>query len=288
MLTIALLIVFTLLCILLSGDRAWDNVTKPERNDLVFQGRHRAYGAYVLRRDYERRSVLAFVGALAVMGGAIVVPHALSLLGAGTNAMVPVVPRIMVDVELKDLPFEPPAPDPEPVQPAPKPAAAAPVAPAPEPGYVEATDSLLVVDTVSASAPAPGPVAPVGGGTPAPGGGGAPSGGGPSPFTPDAPADLGVVEVVPEFIGGHAAMTRFIQDNLRIHNDDITQAKEWVAFVVDADGSVVRVHAKGRAEKAFSDAAERVVKAMPKWKPAKYKGKDVPCVLVLPIELTTR
>ena len=43
MITAAALLLFTLLCAYLSGDREWANVTKAERNDLVFDGRHRGY-----------------------------------------------------------------------------------------------------------------------------------------------------------------------------------------------------------------------------------------------------
>ena len=127
--------------------------------------------------------------------------------------------------------------------------------------------------------PSPGPI-----GTPGPGTGENDS----AMFTIDDPGNRGTVDVIPEFPGGQAALARFIQENLRVHNEDITEAKEQVIFVIDTDGSVVRVKSRGKSVKDFREAAERVVRAMPKWEPAKYKGRDVPCVMVLPIEFKTQ
>ncbi len=68
MLIAAALLLFTLLCIALSDDRAWDNVTRSARNSLVFDGRHREYGAFELRREYDRRFVLALFLGIGVLG----------------------------------------------------------------------------------------------------------------------------------------------------------------------------------------------------------------------------
>ena len=35
--------------------KSWNNVTLDERNDLVFEGRNQAYGAFELRRNYNKR-----------------------------------------------------------------------------------------------------------------------------------------------------------------------------------------------------------------------------------------
>ena len=98
------------------------------------------------------------------------------------------------------------------------------------------------------------------------------------------------VAKLPEFIGGHEAMVRFIERNIVFpESDDPSAKKEYVEFVVDEDGTVLRVRAKGRTSKAFSQAAERVVRAMPKWTPAELTdGSKSACLLVLPIEFQTR
>ena len=291
MLTVALLAFFTLLCVLLSADRAWDDETRPERNALVFDGRNRSYGAFVLRREYDRRFVWAFLGALGILGAAVAVPKALASLGVYTPVLhsTPFIPWIDVVMKEEPMTIDKPKPSTEMDRPRPKLAVGGPIVPS------NPDAPVVVVDTLPKTAPDPGPAtdpnpAPGGGGDPAPKpgpderGGAGPSGG----FTLDAPGNPGIVDEIPEFPGGQSAMARFIQENLHVINDDITQAKEQVIFVIDVDGSVTRVKSRGRAAKDFCEAAERVVRAMPKWKPAKYKGRDVPCVMVLPIEFKTQ
>lgn len=291
MLTVVLLTLFTLVCVLLSADHAWDNVTKPERNSLVFDGRNRSYGAFVLRREYDRRFVWAFFGALGIFATGVAVPKLLGALGVWSVPQGPLLPPIVTELTLEAfLPESTPA---APQQPEPTRAAAA-AAPSNPDVFVTPVDTLIPTDpkdtatVLDPGPPNPGPVGPVGPVVPPGPGPGSPGDDGPGKFTIDSPGNPGIVDVVPEFPGGHAAMARFIQDNLRITNEDITQAKEQVIFVIDVDGSVSRVKSRGRSAKDFCDAAERVVRLMPKWKPAKYKGQDVPCVMVLPIEYQTR
>ncbi len=288
MLTVALLALFTLLCVLLSADRAWDNVTKPERNALVFDGRNRSYGAFVLRREYDRRFVWAFLGALGLLGSAVAVPKLAAALGLYASDPIAAPGKAWIDVIMNaEPPNAPKLPD------EPKAAAtAAPVKPSEPDAVVVPTDSVVITTPHDTTTTDPGPPSPGPIGTPSPGpvGGPGPSTGDndSTKFTVDEPGNRGTVDIIPEFPGGQAAMARFIQDNLRVRNDYITEAREQVVFVIDTDGSVVRVKARGKSAKDFCDAAERVVRAMPKWKPAKYKGRDVPCVMVLPIEFRTQ
>jgi periplasmic protein TonB len=292
MITAILLLVFTLLCVLLSGDGAWDNVTQPKRNDLVFEGRHRGYGAFVLRREYDRRSIFAFVGALSVLGLVVAVPKTLAMMGSGIYA-TPVKPPIkeifiVLKDDIKEIPKVNEA-KPKPVEPtAPLPAPA----PLPAGGLVMVTDDSLITtapavkpDTASFAPLAKGPVGPVGPKPIASGGGGTRMELG----TTNNPLDASSVDSLPEFIGGHLAMQRFIQGNIHFPDiEDGAAQKAHVEFVVDTDGTVIRVKSKGRAPLEFNTAAEVVVKAMPKWKPAVRKGERVACVLVLPIDFRTK
>lgn len=284
--TIVLLLLFTTLCILLSADHAWDNVTKPERNDLVFDGRHRAYGAFVLRREYDRRALLAFVGALGVVGGAVTLPALLR-----STPTIHVAPPRAIDVDLTDTYTAPPT-APQPL-PQPKPVTHASPAPAPTPHdvVVVPTDSVKAVIDPDPKPHDPGPT------DPAPSGGGGPKGPDPGPSrgttgsplgSRENPTGLADVDVAPEFQGGMARMVGFVQDHIRFPEDETTAQKEWVEFIVDVDGSVVEVHAKGKAAVAYSQAAEAVVRAMPKWKPARKRGENVACRLVLPIDFRTK
>lgn len=285
MITTVLLLLFTVLCALLSADHAWDNVTKPERNALVFDGRHRGYGAFMLRREYDRRFLLAFAGAAGLVGGALLLPQLLITSGSAHLLAAPKV----VDVTLADQPIDIPKASAQPkVQHVAKPPAPIPPARHTE-TIVTVIDSAVVDDHKKPDAHSdPGTTGPDhagGGAKPGPTDGGDK---GSLLGTWKEPIDMAGVDSLPEFIGGMGAMTRFVQDHIRFPEDDPTTQKEWIEFVVDVDGSVMAVRAKGRAQKAFSQAAEQVVKSMPKWKPAMRKGEKVACRLVLPIDFRTK
>lgn len=286
MLTALLFILFTIVCFLLSADRAWDNETKPERNELVFTGRHQDYGAFVLRREYDRRFMLAFLGAMMVMVSAIVLPRVLGF----TGGLMPPVPNnngIIVDLApVNDEPV--PVPPGPPIPPTP---------PAPTAASAIASGIIVVDSTFAARDTSSAPFIPDGRGTkgdttgtgdpfgPLPGGGG---GNGLGMGDATDTLEFGILEEVPEFIGGSTAMARFIRENVRFPDDLMRGERVYVGFVVDADGSVVTVKSKKGTDKQLIREAERVVRSMPKWRPGKLNGKAVPCRMVLPISFETK
>ncbi|MBL0044176.1 MAG: energy transducer TonB [Flavobacteriales bacterium] len=294
MFTAALLLLFTMLCILLSGDGAWDNMTQPKRNELVFEGRHRGYGAFVLRRDYDRRFILAFAGAVGVMGLAVTVPKAMALMGLGVNAtpvktsfkeIIVILKEDIFDVpkadDVKPKAVEPPTPQPKP-SPQPQPAGGLVVS---TDDTLATTEPVLKTDTATFTPTVKGPTGPVGPKSNDTGGGKP----GMELGTKGNPAAASDVDSLPEFIGGHLAMQQFIQGHVHFPDiEDGAAQKAFVEFVVDTDGSITRVKSKGRAPKEFGIAAETVVKGMPKWKPAVRKGERVACILVLPIDFRTK
>ena len=96
-----------------------------------------------------------------------------------------------------------------------------------------------------------------------------------------------VVEVQPEFPGGMKEMMKFIQNSLKYPEAAKAagvEGKAFVQFVVKADGSIENVEIMHSSGDASLDAeALRVVRAMPKWKPAMNKGEAVNVKFVLPI-----
>ena len=96
-----------------------------------------------------------------------------------------------------------------------------------------------------------------------------------------------VVEVQPEFPGGMKEMMKFIQNSLKYPEAAKAagvEGKAFVQFVVKSDGSIDNVEIMRSSGDASLDAeALRVVKAMPKWKPAMNKGKAVNVKFVLPV-----
>ncbi len=95
-----------------------------------------------------------------------------------------------------------------------------------------------------------------------------------------------VVEHNPEFHGGMEGLYQYLATN--IHYPDEAKAKKiegkvFVSFVIERDGSVTGVKTIRSPHPSLTEEAERVVKAMPKWKPGKQRGKKVRVQYTLPI-----
>lgn len=109
------------------------------------------------------------------------------------------------------------------------------------------------------------------------------------------PVDLvtprSVVEVMPEFPGGVAALMTYLQNNIKYPQMELEAGiggKVFVKFVVNSDGSISTAEIlKGvNGGDGLSKEALRVVRAMPKWKPGKQGDNYVPVYFNLPIKFT--
>ena len=99
------------------------------------------------------------------------------------------------------------------------------------------------------------------------------------------------VEEMPEFPGGMPAMIEFLQTNIKYPKDAIKQdvgGKVMVMFVVETDGSISNVRVARKVFPSLDKEAVRVVKAMPKWKPGKEKGRPVRVNFTLPVVFSTK
>lgn len=95
-----------------------------------------------------------------------------------------------------------------------------------------------------------------------------------------------VVERMPEFPGGEAAMNQFINRTIRypvIAQENGIQGRVVVQFVVNTDGKIVDVEVVRGVEESLDKEAVRVVKAMPPWNPGRQGGKNVRVKYTLPI-----
>lgn len=59
--------------------------------------------------------------------------------------------------------------------------------------------------------------------------------------------------------------------------------KIFVEFIVLKNGEIAKIETPKNSEKTLVEEAKRIVKQMPKWKPATIKGESVNSQLVLPI-----
>ena len=95
-----------------------------------------------------------------------------------------------------------------------------------------------------------------------------------------------IVEVNAGFPGGEEACFKWIAENIQYPQEakeNKIQGRVTVSFVVEKDGTLTDVKVIGNPYKYISEEAVRVVKAMPKWNPAKDKGKIVRSRFNLPV-----
>ena len=95
-----------------------------------------------------------------------------------------------------------------------------------------------------------------------------------------------VVEQMPQFPGGQAAMMKFIADSLRYPSVVCTGGVEGrivVRFVVDCKGNIVNPLVVRSVDPLLDREAIRLVKSMPKWIPGRQNGKPVCVIYNVPI-----
>lgn len=105
----------------------------------------------------------------------------------------------------------------------------------------------------------------------------------------EAPVDdkiYDVVEVNAQFPGGDAACYEWLNKNIKypaICQEQNIQGRVSVRFVVNTDGTIVDPEIVRSPDDNLSKEALRVIKLMPKWKPARMGNKNVRVRFVLPV-----
>ena len=95
-----------------------------------------------------------------------------------------------------------------------------------------------------------------------------------------------VVEQMPQFPGGQAAMMKFIADSLRypsVSCEHRIEGRVVVQFVVDCEGNILNPLVVWSVDPLLDREAIRLVKLMPKWIPGRQNGKPVNVVCLVPI-----
>lgn len=96
--------------------------------------------------------------------------------------------------------------------------------------------------------------------------------------TPSDDRVFDVVEQMPTFPGGPAAMMKYIDENLKypvVAHENGIQGRVVVSFIVEADGSISNVNVVRPVDSSLDREAMRVVRSMPKWIPGKSNGRSV-------------
>ncbi len=98
-----------------------------------------------------------------------------------------------------------------------------------------------------------------------------------------------VVEQMPEFPGGLAALKEFVRVNLhypKIALENKIAGRVHVQFTVAEDGSVTDAIVVGSIDPALDREAMRIVNSMPRWIPGQQRGTPVKVSYLLPINFT--
>ncbi len=100
-----------------------------------------------------------------------------------------------------------------------------------------------------------------------------------------------VVEEMPSFPGGDQELLRFMAENTKypaLARENGLQGIVLVTFVVDERGKIDKVQVLRGIGGGCDEEAIRVMQAMPRWKPGKYRGMPVRVQFNLPFRFTIR
>jgi protein TonB len=267
----------------------WGNVVSNVRNNIVFEHRNQAYGAYFIRREYPRTMFLSLFVTIGLIASGVV---ALKVAQYLAKEIVEVIPSHTGQVIVDPIIIDPPIVEPVKVDPTP---------PTPpqkggdflstviidddviienkqvtqdedfklgtDDGVVTNDDDIIIPET--------------------------PKGDGDAVVIEKDPAPFTHVEEMPEFIGGEAEMLRFINTKLKypkIELENNITGTVYASFVVDKSGNItnVKIERGVKGGPNFNKEVERVINLMPKWKPGKQNGVAVPVQFYLPVKFETR
>ncbi len=106
------------------------------------------------------------------------------------------------------------------------------------------------------------------------------------PVVDDEPLSIALVEQKPSFPGGEAAMYTWLGNNIvypPAASEEGAQGRVVVEFVVGKDGSITNVRVVRPRHPALDREAVRVVSAMSTWVPGRNNGQPVKVTYTLPV-----
>lgn len=255
-------------------------------DDIVFEGRNKSYGAYLLRKIYNDHILRALLIGALIFSFAVSLPVILKALGPEEE--VELVDTTAVDLtQIEPPPIDPNIPPPPPPPAAPPPPQVStikfvPPEPVPDekvvepdpPKQQELATVAIATETVVGD-PTADPNIVIEENVPNILGGG---GGEETVFQ--------VVEQMPEFEGGMAALGKYLSKNLKYPaqaRSANVQGTVFVGFVVGNDGKIRDVTVLKGIGYGCDEEAKRVVSSMPPWRPGKQSGRAVSVRYSLPI-----
>jgi protein TonB len=237
----------------------------PKFDDIVFEKRNQEYGAYRLRKKYNRNVMIAMLIGIIIIGTAVITPY------LNAKALENQKKRAERQVEIKMENLDQPQENVEPPPPPPPPPAetAAPLKYVPpvvvdsikpednkqlmtaDQAQVEVkNEDVMVQDVVQEEVK-----------------------------EEEAPTQVFVVvEEMPTFPGGDIALQTYIATNTvypDIAKENNIQGRVIIRFCVNYKGGVEQVTVLKPMDPSLNEEAIRVIKTLPTWKPGKQGGKAV-------------
>ena len=262
-------------------------LTHGSLDDIVFEGRNQAYGAFQLRRSYQRHLGSALLMAITACAMLLLLPFAVryflpeaAVAPPLLSGLEPAQPKIYELPKVK--PVLPAASHPAVTV---RPHADIKTHVVPDAQVKPTVESTLPPDVGKVGPAAPG----------ADNSTGASGGNGPAstpgvdsakPTAEPAPAPALTAEVMPDFVGGRSALQRYLQKHLRYPAAALAaqvSGKVYVSFVVQADGTIGDVVVLKGLGYGTEEAAARVVREMPAWTSGIQNHHSVPVRFTLPI-----
>jgi periplasmic protein TonB len=273
-----------------------EQIMKSDVIDIIFENKNKAYGAYNLRKFYDRR----LNKALLIMLAMVVVLSAFTFLPEkktrDEDKTYTYTTTTLGEAEKKkeEKPQEKPKPKTQNVPQA-KLLANIIITKTGPVDTVKTIDSNIAIGSRNITVPNPGKEDTLTvGSTPGPGDGGGGGGGEPVKpkipelpvFDPSIPVDN--ADVQPEFPGGMNKLRTFLQNNLTNPKDmeegEMVSVK--IKFVVGYDGKLKSFETIEDGGSEFNREVIRVLKKMPEWVPGKSNGRNVSVYYTIPVKFT--
>jgi protein TonB len=268
-----------------------NKILKADLLDILFDGRNKEYGAYDLRKTYNRRITVALIVTVVIISvifiGSVIADK---LSSNNDNKEMKV-----KDLSLKAIqPNEPPPPPPPPPPKLPPPPPIATIAftppkvvkdeevikPPPEVKQIEEAkvDVKTVEGTKDLGIVAP-PVEDKGTQVVS----------APVEKKEDEDKVFTKVEIEASFPGGPAAWTKYVQRAIEANQDEFTESDYGtcvVKFIVDKSGKVSDVEATTMKGSKLAEVATNTIRKGPNWTPAQQNGRYVNAYRLQPVTLT--
>ena len=265
------------------------NGLKNLMDDIVFDGRNKTYGAFQLRRLYDKHMSRSMLTGMLLFLLAVSTPTIINLIKG-------FLPESKDELTMKEVTLaEPPPIDPK-KPPPPKPPEVIPppikdqirfvppvvkkdeeveVEEAPPP--IDSLKDVVIADQTIKGDPDGEDNSLVDEAPPAP----------PVLEEPKEEEPFAYVEQMPTFPDGTEAMYKYIYEKIKypaIARENGISGQVIIQFVVSKEGDIQKAKVVRGIGGGCNEEALRVVNGMPRWKPGKHNGRAVPVTFTLPIK----